>query len=203
MEFSSKNPGVGCHFLLPGIFPTQGSNLSLLHCSQILYSLSYQGATCSSENIMTGSLQILSWWFLGNISLNYFSLCVKFKMLYLYRYMIFKGLLENYLFCPHAFYKITYLHFLIEKTDINIFISECKYLSGFNGPSWGDTPHQMDKWLQSFITQSIAHGVTPLFNPAIWIGHLMFLLIIFLSRGISPLTAVNAISIFPKTTIII
>ena len=27
-----KNTGVGCHFLLQGIFPTQGSNPSLLHC---------------------------------------------------------------------------------------------------------------------------------------------------------------------------
>ena len=26
-----KNPGVGCHFLLQAIFPTQGSNPSLLH----------------------------------------------------------------------------------------------------------------------------------------------------------------------------
>ena len=26
-----KNPGVGCHFLLQGIFPTQGSNPNLLH----------------------------------------------------------------------------------------------------------------------------------------------------------------------------
>ena len=31
VEFSSKNTGVGCHFLLRGIFQTQGSNLSLLH----------------------------------------------------------------------------------------------------------------------------------------------------------------------------
>ena len=29
-----KNPGVGCHFLLQGIFPTQGSNPGLLHCGQ-------------------------------------------------------------------------------------------------------------------------------------------------------------------------
>ena len=29
--FSGKNAGVGCHFLLQGIFPTQGSNLCLLH----------------------------------------------------------------------------------------------------------------------------------------------------------------------------
>ncbi|CAN0395296.1 unnamed protein product [Rangifer tarandus platyrhynchus] len=31
-----KNPGVSYHALLQGIFPTQGSNPSLLHCKQIL-----------------------------------------------------------------------------------------------------------------------------------------------------------------------
>ena len=36
-EFPGKNTGVGCHFFLRGIFPTQGSNLGLLHCRQILY----------------------------------------------------------------------------------------------------------------------------------------------------------------------
>ena len=39
-----KNSGVGCHFLLQGIFPTQGSNLGLLNCKQILYHLSHQGS---------------------------------------------------------------------------------------------------------------------------------------------------------------
>ena len=47
-----QNTGVGCHFLLqvatffsrlpfpsPGIFPTRGLNLDLLHCRQILYQL--------------------------------------------------------------------------------------------------------------------------------------------------------------------
>ena len=38
-----KSTGVGCHFLLQGIFPTQGSNLGLLHCRRILYHLSCQG----------------------------------------------------------------------------------------------------------------------------------------------------------------
>ena len=42
-HFSGKNTGVGCCFLLQGIFPTQGSNSSLLHCRQILYHLSHQG----------------------------------------------------------------------------------------------------------------------------------------------------------------
>ena len=39
-----KNTGVGSHFLLQGIFLTQGSNLGLLHCRQILYRLSHQGS---------------------------------------------------------------------------------------------------------------------------------------------------------------
>ena len=32
-----KHTGVGSHSLLQGIFPTQGPNLGLLHCRQILY----------------------------------------------------------------------------------------------------------------------------------------------------------------------
>ena len=39
-----KNTGVGCHVLLQGIFPTQGSNPVLLHCRQIFYCLSLQGS---------------------------------------------------------------------------------------------------------------------------------------------------------------
>ena len=35
------------HFLLQGIFPTQGSNPGLLHWRQILYHLSHQGRPCS------------------------------------------------------------------------------------------------------------------------------------------------------------
>ena len=36
-----KNTGVGCHALLQGIFPTQGSNPGLPHCRWILYHLSH------------------------------------------------------------------------------------------------------------------------------------------------------------------
>ena len=38
-----KNTGEGCHFLLQGIFPTQGSNPGLPHCRQTLHPLSHQG----------------------------------------------------------------------------------------------------------------------------------------------------------------
>ena len=37
-----QNTGVGSLSLLQGIFPTQASNLGLLHCRQILYQLSYR-----------------------------------------------------------------------------------------------------------------------------------------------------------------
>ena len=39
-----KNTGMGCHSLLQGLFPTQGSNPGQLHCRQILYHLSHQGS---------------------------------------------------------------------------------------------------------------------------------------------------------------
>ena len=54
-----KNTGVGCRFLLQGIFLTQGSNPGLLHCRQILHRLSHQGSPlisygCCNEVPQTG-----------------------------------------------------------------------------------------------------------------------------------------------------
>ena len=45
-----QNTGMGSLSLLQGFFPSQGSNLGLPHCSQILYQLSHKG-----------SLGILEW----------------------------------------------------------------------------------------------------------------------------------------------
>ena len=39
-----KNIGGGCHALLQGISPTQGSNLGILHFRRILYRLSHHGS---------------------------------------------------------------------------------------------------------------------------------------------------------------
>ena len=65
-----KNTRVGCHFLLWGIFPTQGSNLGLLHCRQLLYHLSHEvGPKCQAE----GGIQALTteWCVLmGSLSLT-------------------------------------------------------------------------------------------------------------------------------------
>ena len=47
---------MGCHFLLQGIFPTQGLNPGLPLCSQKLYRLSYQG----SPNIISEEIKQLN-----------------------------------------------------------------------------------------------------------------------------------------------
>ena len=44
-DFPGKNTGVGCHFLLQGIFWTQRSKLGLPHCRQTLYHVSHWGST--------------------------------------------------------------------------------------------------------------------------------------------------------------
>ena len=44
LDFTGKSTKVGCHFLLQGIFMTQGSNPGLPHCRQTLNHLSHQGS---------------------------------------------------------------------------------------------------------------------------------------------------------------
>ena len=43
-DFPGKNTGVGCHFLLQGIFPTQGLNPCLLHWQLDTLPVSHQGS---------------------------------------------------------------------------------------------------------------------------------------------------------------
>ena len=40
----AKTLGVGCPFLLQGIFPAQGLNPALLHCRRMPYHLRHQGS---------------------------------------------------------------------------------------------------------------------------------------------------------------
>ena len=49
MGFSGKNTGVGCHFLLQGIFLTQGSNPGLWHCRQTLPSEPWGNFVCGGR----------------------------------------------------------------------------------------------------------------------------------------------------------
>ena len=50
-DFPGKNTGVGCHFLLQGTFPMQGSNPSLLHRQADSLCLSYQGRRTSESDL--------------------------------------------------------------------------------------------------------------------------------------------------------
>ena len=52
-----KHTAVGSHPLLQGIFPTQGLNLGLLHCRQILYHLSHQGSPSRPKTLCHLSLK--------------------------------------------------------------------------------------------------------------------------------------------------
>ena len=56
-EFSRQEYWSGLWFPAPGIFPTQGSNLGLLHCRWMLYHLSHQGSPAEI-------LDIIIWLFL-------------------------------------------------------------------------------------------------------------------------------------------
>ena len=51
MDSPGKNTGVGCYFLLQGIFPTQESNLGLLDCRQI-HQLSYESYLTNLDSIL-------------------------------------------------------------------------------------------------------------------------------------------------------
>ena len=51
--FLGKNTGVGCHFLLQGIFLTQGSNPGIPHCRWILYSLIHLGSPIRSDQSLS------------------------------------------------------------------------------------------------------------------------------------------------------
>ena len=42
---------MGCHSSLQGIFPSQGLNMCLLHCRQILYCLSHQGSPYQVDRV--------------------------------------------------------------------------------------------------------------------------------------------------------
>ena len=50
-DFPGKSTGVGCHFLLQGIFLIQRLNLGLPHCRQILDHLSHQGSQLITDMV--------------------------------------------------------------------------------------------------------------------------------------------------------
>ena len=69
----AKNTGVGCHALLQGIFPTQGSNPGLPHCRWILYCLSHQDTTTTAT---TTASNTECTWYLQRLDYSHHILCL-------------------------------------------------------------------------------------------------------------------------------
>ena len=60
-NFPGRSTGVGCLFLLQGIFLTQGSNPGVQHCRQMPYLLSHQGSPGAKYSFKShGKLMIFS-----------------------------------------------------------------------------------------------------------------------------------------------
>ena len=75
-DFPGENTGVGYHFLLQGIFLTQGSNSSLLLCSQ-----SHQGSP------FTCILSVFSFW--QSLEVEFISLSFMKSYLFIHLTMLF------------------------------------------------------------------------------------------------------------------
>ena len=80
-DFPGKSAGVGCHFLLQGIFPTQELNAGLPHCGQTLYHLSHQGV-CLVLIIVLGLCEMLIFGEAGDFILKIFFCLIFFLSLF-------------------------------------------------------------------------------------------------------------------------
>ena len=77
-DFTGKDTGVNCHFLLQGIFLTQEWNPGLLHCRQIIYLLSYKGSPSIPWEViiylLNEQIQVFSWEIWGHWEIQLISL---------------------------------------------------------------------------------------------------------------------------------
>ena len=113
-DFPGKNTGVCCHSLLQGIFPTQGSNLSLLHHRKIVHHLSHQGR---HKNTGVGSHSLLQGIFPTQGSKLGLLHCMQilYHLSHQGRPEVFKQLINQ-----RKCVKLHSLHFLIEYLNLNL-----------------------------------------------------------------------------------
>ena len=110
--FPGKSTGVGCHFLLQGIFPTQGLNSGFPHCRQILYHLSHLKlehslliSTNPMDKVVLKSVSFLSVFYLFLLSLILFSPSASLAVEYIF----------------------IWFHFFLCQMKITFYHSFCKY----------------------------------------------------------------------------
>ena len=82
----SKDTGVGCHFLLQGIFLNQGSNLCLLHCQADSLPLSHLGSPSYPEHSPLKKIKLL-----GNSTFKFLSWKVSVFLHYLQLWFVHFG----------------------------------------------------------------------------------------------------------------
>ena len=70
MGFSRQEYWSGYHFLLQGIFPTQGLNLGLPHCTKMLYCLRHQGSGLL-QRVAVNYLQCA--WYISGLAISIFA----------------------------------------------------------------------------------------------------------------------------------
>ena len=90
-----KNTGVGCHFLLQGIFPTQGSNPGLSHCGWMLYHLSHQGRS-QEKNVLILSVRQRPFLWLTWFTVIFFLYCIVSNMLHMNDEKMYTKMKEKY-----------------------------------------------------------------------------------------------------------
>ena len=112
MEDFSKNTGVGCHFLLQGIFLTQGWNpslLCLLQSRQILYHWLTWVLKCiillrhlNVSGRKTYYIKMIATWYI-----NFFTLCLQGQLCWLCYYHNFSFLTTVLVYTKQITYSVT------------------------------------------------------------------------------------------------
>ena len=92
--------GVGSQSLLQGIFPTQGSNMGVLHCRQILYHLSHQGSPHYRLLLDYYTRRLL------DITCQKHMLCVYTIYIYTHTRFIYTSFIHIYTICIKNIYNI-------------------------------------------------------------------------------------------------
>ena len=155
-DFPDKNTEVGCHSLLQEIFPTQGLNLGLLRCRQILYHLSHQRSPVEFlfflhfliyvSIIFLQTINIMLTFFLfpamsSLVPFNMSSIFIMFTSLFFFYSnlycLIFKLRLLSYLIWSLQFLRV----YFFQRVHIftNIFESLKKYMSDIFFCFWRDS----------------------------------------------------------------